>query len=213
MNSFGSYGRNSLTPVVKALLFINIGVWIMQLVLDRSIGITPYLALWPLGTPEFSSYQMLTHMFAHAAYGAGGRISFTHILFNMFALYMFGKELESVWGSKRFLAFYMMCGVGAAVVHLLVQQATGGYSYAIGASGAVMGIFAGFAFLFPNTPLYFIFVPIPIKAKWAMLGLMALDIFGGVAGRDNIAHFAHLGGAITGIIMVWIWNQDRSRFY
>lgn len=213
MNDFRSYRTDRLPPVVKYLIVINVLVWIAQLILDRGPGLTPFLALYPLDSPDFGAYQILTHMFAHAAYGLGGRIQLYHILFNMFALWMFGKELENIWGGKRFLAFYMMCGVGAAVLHLLVQHLAGGYSYAIGASGAVMGIFAAFAFLFPNTPLFFFFVPIPIKAKWAMLGLMAFDLFGGIAGTDNVAHFAHLGGAITGIIMVWNWNRNRSRFY
>lgn len=205
MNDFRSYRTDQFPPVVKALLLLNVAVFIAQSLLDRSMGLTYYLALHPLSSPDFSSYQMLTHMFAHGGIG--------HIFFNMFSLYMFGRPLENVWGGKRFIAFYMMCGIGAAVLHLLVQHFTGGDSLAVGASGAVMGIFAAYAFLNPNAELYMMFIPIPIKAKWAMLGLMAIDVFGGVAGRDNIAHFAHLGGAITGIIMVWIWNRDRSRFY
>lgn len=213
MSDFRSYRTDSLPPVVKYLIIINVAVWVLQLVMDPRMGLTLYLALHPLGTPQFGSYQILTHMFAHAAYGPGSRIVLYHILFNMIALWMFGRALENIWGSKRFLAFYMMCGVGAAVLHLLVQQFTGGYSYAVGASGAVMGIFAAFAYLFPNTELYFFLIPIPIKAKWAMLGLMVFDLFGGIAGTDNVAHFAHLGGAITGIIMVWNWNRNRSRFY
>lgn len=205
MSDFRSYSTDRMPPVVKILLIINVAVFIAQSLLDSSMGLTWYLALHPLDSPGFSSYQMLTHMFTHGGIG--------HILFNMFALWSFGKVLENVWGGKRFLAFYMMCGVGAAVFHLLVQHFSGGGSLAVGASGAVMGIFAAFALLFPNAELYLMFVPIPIKAKWAMLGLMALDIFGGIAGRDNIAHFAHLGGALTGIIMVWNWNRSRSRFY
>lgn len=205
MSDFRSYRTDSMPPVVKALIIINVAVFLAQLALDSRTGLTFLLALHPLDSPYFSSYQMLTHMFTHGGIG--------HILFNMFALWMFGRTLENIWGGKRFIAFYMMCGVGAAVLHLLVQQFSGGGSLAVGASGAVMGIFAAFALLFPNTELYFFFIPIPIKAKWAMLGLMALDIFGGIAGQDNIAHFAHIGGAITGIIMVWIWNRNRSRFY
>ena len=205
MSNFRSYGMDRMPPVVKTLILINVGVFIAQLLLDRSIGLSAYLALYPLSTPYFSSYQMITHMFTHGGW--------FHILFNMLALWMFGKELENRWGGKRFIAFYMMCGIGAAVLHLLVQQATGGDSAAVGASGAVMGIFAAYAYLFPDSRMIIFPIPFPIKAKWAMLGLMAFDLFGGIAGRDNIAHFAHLGGAITGIIMVWIWNKDRSRFY
>jgi membrane associated rhomboid family serine protease len=190
-----------MPPVVKTLIVINVAVFIGQYLM----GLTSYLALFPLGTPYFSSYQMLTHMFTHGGLG--------HIFFNMFGLWMFGKALENVWGGKRFLAFYMMCGIGAAVLHLIVEYVSGGGSPAVGASGAVMGIFVAFALLFPNTELYLMFIPIPIKAKWAMLGLIAFDLFGGLQGTDNIAHFAHLGGALTGAIMVLIWNKDRSRFY
>jgi membrane associated rhomboid family serine protease len=213
MSNFRSYGTDKMPQVVKTLIIINVVVWIAQLILDPRIGLTYHLALFPIGSPDFKAYQVLTHMFTHASYDEGGRVQFYHILFNMFALWMFGRTLENVWGGKRFLEFYMMCGIGAAVFHLLVQQLTGGYSYAVGASGAVMGIFAAFAYLNPNSELYLMFIPIPIKAKWAMLGLMAFDIFGGIAGTDGIAHFAHLGGAITGIIMVLIWNRNRSRFY
>ncbi len=201
MSNFRSYSTDSLPPVVKTLIIINVAVFIAQSIL----GITGYLMLYPLGDPRFSSYQMLTHMFTH-----GGLF---HIFFNMFALWMFGRPLENIWGAKRFLAFYMICGVGAAVLHLIVEYASGGGSPAVGASGAVMGIFVAFALLFPNTELYLMFIPIPIKAKWAMLGLIAFDLFGGIQGTDNIAHFAHLGGALTGAIMVWNWNRDRSRFY
>lgn len=205
MSNFRSYGMDRMPPVVKTLIIINVAVFIAQLLMDQRVGLSAYLALYPLNSPYFSSYQMLTHMFTH-----GGMF---HIFFNMYALWMFGKELENRWGGKRFLAFYMMCGIGAAVLHLLVQHASGGDSAAVGASGAVMGIFAAFAYLFPNTQLVIFPIFIPVKAKWIMLGLMAFDLFGGIAGRDNIAHFAHLGGAITGIIMVLIWNKDRTQFY
>jgi membrane associated rhomboid family serine protease len=158
-----------------------------------------------------------------------------HILFNMFGLWMFGRILENVWGAKRFLVFYLICGVGAAACHLAIQyfrcqellhaikandpiaqNLIGAASPALGASGAIMGIFAAFGYLFPNTELYLMFIPIPIKAKWAMLGLAAYDLFGGVANMsgDNVAHFAHLGGAVTGFILVLIWNKSsRRRFY
>lgn len=205
MSSFRSYGTDNFPPVIKTLIIINVAVFIAQALLDTRVGLTYFLALHPLSSPGFGSYQMLTHMFTH-----GGLF---HILFNMYALWMFGRQLENIWGGKRFIAFYFMCGVGAAVLHLIVQHYSGGDSLAVGASGAVMGIFAAYAYLFPNDRLVIFPIFIPIKAKWAMLGLMAFDLFGGIAGRDNIAHFAHLGGAITGIIMVWIWNQNRSRFY
>jgi rhomboid-like protein len=147
-------------------------------------------------------------MFAHSP------STFFHIFFNMFALYMFGKILENVWGPKRFLNFYLLCGIGAALMHLLVEYVQGGYSAALGASGAVMGVAVGFAYLFPNTELFLMFIPIPIKAKWAIMAYVVYDLVFGIAGGDNIAHFAHIGGALTGFILVLIWNKsDKKRFY
>jgi membrane associated rhomboid family serine protease len=132
----------------------------------------------------------------------------------MFALWMFGRILENVWGPKRFLLFYFICGIGAAAAHLLIQYLNGGIAPVVGASGAIMGVFAAFAYLFPNTEMYFLFIPFPIKAKWMVIGLAAFDLFGGISGGDNIAHFAHLGGALTGFILVLIWNRtNRRRFY
>jgi membrane associated rhomboid family serine protease len=242
---------NSFPPVVKNLIIINVLVWIAQITLESQFQITERISLYPV-MPEqlhdmlvkakfygpheaFQPYQIATHMFAHAALDPRGGIVFYHILFNMFALWMFGRILENVWGPKRFLLFYFACGVGAAFCHLIIQylrceqllaaalandpsvsNLLGAAAPAVGASGAIMGIFAAFGYLFPNTPLYIMFIPIPIKAKWAVIGLAAFDLFGGVANfsGDNVAHFAHLGGAITGFIIVLIWNKtNRNRFY
>jgi membrane associated rhomboid family serine protease len=208
---------DNFPPITKNLIIINVLVWICQLIFDgQGYGLTSKLALFPFNSYEFKPYQIATHMFAHSAYSIGGNIVFFHILFNMFALWMFGKVLENVWGPKRFLFFYLACGVGAAVAHLAVQYFTGGYSAAVGASGAVMGILVGFAYLFPNTELFIMFIPFPIKAKWAVIGYVFIDLFFGIGNfsGDNIAHFAHLGGAITGFILVLIWNKtERKRFY
>ncbi len=205
---------DNFPPVVKNLIIINVLVWIAQLSLDKQYSLTNILALWPVGTELFKPYQIATHMFAHAAYDGFGRIVFYHILFNMFALWMFGRILENVWGPKRFLLFYFICGIGAAAAHLLIQYLNGGIAPVVGASGAIMGVFAAFAYLFPNTEMYFLFSPFPIKAKWMVIGLAAFDLFGGISGGDNIAHFAHLGGALTGFILVLIWNRtNRRRFY
>lgn len=208
MSDFKYYKPNNFPPIVKNLIIINVLVWIAQKMLDEKYNLTDKLALYPIGSEEFQPYQIATHMFAHGP--------LYHILFNMFGLWMFGKILENVWGAKRFLLFYLICGVGAAAAHLTVEYFTGGYNPAIGASGAIMGIFIAFGYLFPNTELYLMFIPIPVKAKWAMIGLAAIDLFGGVAkvSGDNIAHFAHLGGAVTGFILVLIWNKtNRKRFY
>ena len=139
--------------------------------------------------------------------------SWTHIIFNMLTLWMFGRILENYWGSKRFLQFYLICGVAAAGAHLLTSDAA-----AVGASGAIMGLMAAFAYLFPNSELYLFFLPVPIKAKFVIPGLMALDIFGIIyrTPGDNVAHWAHLGGALAGLIIVLFWNKskgNRRNFY
>ena len=196
-------------PIVKNLIILNVLAWIAQLSLDSSYQITTKGALWPVGTPMFEPYQIFTSMFLHAP----SFEMFFHILFNMFALFMFGRVLENVWGAKRFLFFYLACGVGAAAAHLLMQYIMGGFSPAVGASGAVMGIMVAFGYLFPNTELMIVPIPIPVKAKWVVIGYILLDLFGGfgkIAG-DNVAHFAHLGGALTGFIIVLIWNKTNRR--
>lgn len=214
------YRPEPFPPIVKNLIIINVLVWVAQLVFDRqgnviTFDLTGKLALFPLNTEEFKPYQIATHMFAHASYGPGGRFALTHILFNMFGLWMFGRVLENVWGAKRFLLFYFICGISAAIAHLVVQHFTGDYASAVGASGAVMGIFAAFGYLFPNTELFIMFIPIPVKAKWAMIGMAAIDLFGGlgVFGNSGVAHFAHLGGALAGFILVLIWNKTNKRTF
>ena len=242
MSDFKYYRPNNFPPIVKNLIIINVLVWIAQQMLTQ-YHISERISLYPI-MPErlheilvmhgayaeyekFQPYQIATHMFAHGP--------IYHILFNMFALWMFGRILENVWGAKRFLSFYFICGVGAAACHLAIQYfrceqllhffdvngirptpLLGAAAPAVGASGAIMGLLVAFAYLFPNTELYIMFLPIPIKAKWAVIGMAAIDLFGGVANvtGDNVAHFAHLGGAITGFILVLIWNKtNRRTFY
>lgn len=225
-------------PIIKNLIIINVLVWVAQLVFEDSYHLTARIALYPIMSPAFEPYQIATHMFAHAIQPP--YMPF-HIIFNMFTLWTFGRTLEMYWGPKRFLFFYLACGLGAAAFHLLVQQLqmdpdamrqidlallkgdqllaqqiaaqSGLWNSAIGASGAVMGVIAGFAFLFPNTEFLLMFIPIPIKAKWLCLGLVAMDLFGGInpSAGDGIAHFAHLGGALTGFIIVLIWNKTNRK--
>jgi membrane associated rhomboid family serine protease len=206
-------------------------VWLAQKLFDRQYQLTDKIGLWPIQSPHFKPYQIATHMFAHSP------DMLFHILFNMLALWMFGRILENVWGAKRFLFFYLACGVGAAIAHLTVEyfqyqeiintahqlEAQGNNElaqqlldlpvYAVGASGAVMGVLVGFAFLFPNTELFIMFIPVPIKAKWAVIGYVAIDLFSGISrvSGDNVAHFAHLGGAITGFLIVLFWNKTNKK--
>lgn len=222
MSNFRFTRPSAFPPIVKNLIIINVLVWIAQLIYDKQDGVltmwlTSKLALFPIDDPSFKPYQVVTHMFAHSSYAyispVDSSIVFFHILFNMFGLFMFGRILENVWGPKRFLFFYLVCGIGAAATHLIMQYIMGEGAAAVGASGAVMGVFIAFAYLFPNTELYIMFIPIPIKAKWAMLGFVAIDLFGGLGrlGDSNVAHFAHLGGALTGFIIVLIWNKTNRR--
>jgi rhomboid family protein len=243
MSEFRYHRPSNFPPVVKNLIIINVLVFVGQLTLESTYHLTERFMLYPL-MPEalhnllvekgvldnyqkFQAYQIFTHMFSHSP------SMFAHILFNMFALWMFGRVLENVWGPKRFLFFYLASGVGAAALHLTMQyfrcehlyqdivagnQVTperifGAIAPALGASGAIMGLFAAFAYLFPNTELIFLFIPFPIKAKWMVLIMAALDLFGGISNvsGDNVAHFAHLGGAITGFIIVFIWNKTNRR--
>ncbi len=227
--SYGG-GMASIPPVVKTLLLINVAVFIAQAAVP---GLDEWGALHYWTSDLFRPHQLVTMMFFH-----GG---FTHILFNMLVLWMFGSTLESFWGSKRFLNFYMICGIGASVVTLLsvpftaglfakhagalaegfsVPQIVEGYKQqysALGASGALMGVMAAYAYLFPNTEVMVFPLPIPIKVKYLFPVYMLVDLFGGlgigIAG-DNVAHFAHLGGALIGFIIVLLWNKtNRKTFY
>lgn len=214
MSNFRYTRPDRFPPIVKNLIILNVLAWIAQLSLDSQYQITNHGALWPIDTPRewpyhFEPYQIFTSMFLHA-----NNISmFFHILFNMFALFMFGRVLENVWGPKRFLFFYLVCGIGAAGAHLLMQEIMGNGAPAVGASGAVMGIMVAFGYLFPNTELMMVPIPFPVKAKWAVLGYVLLDLFGGFGKiqGDNTAHFAHLGGALVGFIIVLIWNKTNRR--
>ena len=192
-----------IPPVVLNLIIINAIVFVAQLVFDSTWGLTDKIALYPYGSGSFEPYQLVTHMFAH-----GG---FLHILFNMYALWMFGSVLERIWGPKKFLIFYLVCGLAAGLSQMFLSNGA-----AIGASGAVMGLLAAFAYTFPNTEFFIIPVPFPIKAKYMAAIYAAIDLFGGFQPNngDKVAHFAHLGGLIMGFILVIIWNKtDKKTFY
>ncbi len=224
-------GRFQVLPVViKNLIIINSLVWLAQITIGQDlIPMENLFALHHFSSVHYGVWQFITYMFLHSS------SSFFHILFNMFALWMFGSTLENLWGPGRFLIFYLICGVGAGLAQALaltydISQYNALFLAGqlseqelfmlknvptLGASGAIMGIFAAFAFTFPNSRMLILPIPFPIKAKWALLGLAVLDIIGGISSESTgIAHFAHLGGAAIGIIVVMIWNKkDRNRFY
>jgi membrane associated rhomboid family serine protease len=263
---------SDIPPVTKAILIINVIMFIIPAFLGRSLGIDidKYLALYNYGSDAFSPYQIITHMFMHASLG--------HIFFNMFGLYLFGRVLENVLGSQKFFILFIISGLAAALLQLGVnhlqvnglisgieqfkthpspdsfwllaekyhfdtapevkQLAQSWLNYPdnsgyiqqayimcermvhtmlngrmIGASGAVLGVLAAFAVLFPNVQLMIIFFPVPIKAKYLVPVYALAELFFGIANFrfDNIAHFAHLGGAIAGFLLVWYWKKNLIR--
>ena len=239
----------NVTEVVKQLIIVNIlffvGTYILGDVVYKA------LALFFPENQSFQYWQPLSHMFMH-----GGVM---HIFFNMFALYSFGSALEQIWGGKKFLFFYISCGLGAALLHTgvnyyhfndaistltangfnkqdIVQLLNEGkidtrwqqflntsdfssftsayVGTAVGASGAIYGIIVAFAFMFPDAELSFMFIPVPIKAKYFVPGIVLVDLYLGVSGKSifgggGIAHFAHVGGAMCGFLMMWYWKKNQ----
>lgn len=200
--AYNSYRPSqSSTPIVLNLIIINAIVFVAQLVFDKTFGLTNLLSLYSYDTGLFRPYQLVTHMFAH-----GG---FFHILFNMYALWLFGSALEKLWGPKRFLIFYFVCGLAAGLAQMFLVS--GGQ--AIGASGAIMGLLAAFAYTFPNVQFFILPIPFPIKAKYLAMIYAAIDIFGEFSGGGNVAHFAHLGGLVMGFILCIIWKKSGKSNY
>lgn len=168
------------------------------------------LEIYSWHTPQFQPWQFVTSIFLHG--------SVPHLLFNMLALWMFGRILERVWGKQRFLIFYLACGVGAGIIQQLIRTLVLSDStpfIGLGASGAVYGLLVAFALLFPNFKLILIFFPVPIAAKYFVPVLLMIDIVGGFTGHSifgqNIGHFAHIGGAITGFLLLQFWLIPASR--
>jgi membrane associated rhomboid family serine protease len=257
-----------MTPVVQQLLILNIIFFVGSIFLKNS---TELFALYYVESAAFKPWQIITHMFMHGGY--------LHLFFNMFALYSFGSTLESFWGEKKFLFFYISCGLGSALLHTLVNYfqihsllesvASLNLSNAeiklllnsdlnsvfdenskmigssvktildkvganqeqfnviaqanmlsnipvLGASGAIYGLLVAFAFQFPDARLGLLFIPVPIKAKYFVIGLLSVDLFLGFSGKSlfgvggtGVAHFAHIGGAIVGFIMVYFWKKNQ----
>lgn len=272
-----------LTPAVKIILVINVLIFLAINFSGNPGELTRTLGLHLPQSDYFHWYQYLTHMFTQEG--------LSHIFFNMFAVFMFGRVLESVWGTKRFMGYYLVTGLGAALLHQLVcwidyqhlmeqfelfqqspepgllaeciRQREGTLDFSltfsrtgeafnvqnfiddwlnnpnlvgapqlgesiyrffveqslnmttVGASGAVFGILLAFGMLFPNTELFIMFVPIPIKAKYFVLGYGVLELFLGLqnSAGDNVAHFAHLGGMLFGFFLILYWRKHSKRFY
>lgn len=222
-------------PVVKNLLIINV-IFYLATMLFNGGGTYPlveHLGVFYFDSPNFKVWQVVTYMFMHSP------VTFAHILFNMFALYTFGSSLEYLFGSKRFLNFYLITGLGALALQMTVQafevyQIAGSihidtdtfsstnpqhlkklqeiyFGPMVGASGAIFGLLVAFGYLFPNAELFILFIPAPVKAKYIIPIYIVLELVLGVAqfSGDSVAHFAHLGGALFGFILLKAWRIRR----
>ncbi|HAH50669.1 MAG TPA: DUF1751 domain-containing protein [Balneola sp.] len=207
MNQFSPNTQFSFfPPAIKYLLIWN-GIFFLATINIFGSGWTPMgstlaplLVLQPFGD-GFLPWQLVTYMFLHA--------DFYHIFFNLFALWIFGQALEQLWGTKRFLIYYFLTGIGAGIIQLFVSS-----GYTIGASGAVFGILLGFGMMYPNRRIMLLFPPIPIKAKYFVGFYGALELFNGLTRVDSgIAHFAHLGGLLVGFILIKLWGLKKPSEY
>lgn len=190
-----------ITNVVKQLIILNVIVFVI-------LEFSPeqyknMLSLYYPTSENFRFWQPLSYMFNHFDFG--------HIFFNMFGLFMFGSLLESVWGEGKFLRYYLICGVGAFLVEWVFWYFTAGPNLGsvrmLGASGAVSGCLMGVAMLAPNMTVYLLFPPIPLKMKYLALLYFAIDLFMGIGQISNVANFAHIGGALTGLAITYYWKQ------
>lgn len=218
---------NNLPPITKNLLIINVLCCLGAFAAQRhGVDLNDILGLHFFMASDFKPFQLVTYMFMHA--------DFQHLFFNMFAVWMFGRTLEMVLGPKRFLTYYMVCGIGAGLVQEIVQY----LEYAIrlshydgvntgaavipmaeylnlmttvGASGAVFGILLAFGMLFPNSQMFVFPLPFPIKAKFFVIGYAVIELFAGLGSSgDGIAHFAHLGGMIFGFFLILYWRKKKN---
>ncbi len=210
-----------MPPVIKNLLLLNGLFFLAQFVAANTLAasstlatVLNYLALYPPGGPEqgalvvsnqigsspgFWPWQLISYSFLHG--------DTWHLLFNMFALWMFGVQIENQWGSQRFGVFYFVCVLGAALVHLLFVPEPRIAVPTVGASGGVFGVLLAFGMQYPNRVIYLIFPPIPIKAKWFVIGIGALQLYSAISGtQGGVAYFAHLGGMVIGFFLIQYWR-------
>ena len=225
---------SSIPPVTKNLIIINVLMWLSTIVFRNAgiVDLDQYLALHHYRASNFGVWQLLTCMFMHDT--SLGFRSFAHIFFNMFNLWMFGGLIERRLNNKRYLFYYLTCGIGAALVQLIVwhfelapvvaatqagqiivdsegQQLTLEMFTTLGASGAVFGILLAFGMLFPNLKMYVIPFPFPVKAKWMILGYGVLEFLFDVSGTmSGVAHFAHLGGMLAGVVLLLYWKRKGA---
>jgi membrane associated rhomboid family serine protease len=198
-----------LPPATRALIIANVAVFVLQyLVGPLMLGL---FALWPLASGQFHIWQLVTYAFLHG--------SLAHIFLNMFALFMFGRGLELYWGSRRFVGYYFVCVIAAALTQLAVEASSGGTEPVLGASGGVFGILLAFAWYFPQQRLILLPIPIPIPAWLFVTGYALIELFSGLTRtQQSVAHFAHLGGMLGGALCILYWrargrlSSSGSRF-
>lgn len=220
---------NTLTPVTKNLLIINILFYLAALVLQRyGVVLNDFLALYFFKAEQFKLYQLVSYMFLHA--------DIAHLFFNMFALFMFGPAIERICGMKLFLIFYMVCGIGAGIVQEVTQYVYYsltlsaydmvnigtevipmteylGYMRTVGASGAIYGLLLAFGMFYPNAQLFIFPFPFPIKAKYYVVGLCVIELLLGLTMNDSVAHTAHVGGMFFGWLLIMYWKRNLKRCY
>ncbi|MCC6531831.1 MAG: rhomboid family intramembrane serine protease [Burkholderiales bacterium] len=193
-----------IPPTTQTLIGLNVIAFALQMMIGDAVFV--WFALWPLG-PEFAPWQVISYGFLHG--------NLTHLLFNMFGLYMFGSDIEAVWGQRRYLVYYLVCVLTAASAQLAVTWFTGANYPTVGASGAVFGLLLAFGMLFPRRTVVLLIPPVPMPA-WLFVTLYgAIELFLGITGSvSGVAHFAHLGGMVGGYCMIMYWRSAgrRSRF-
>ncbi|MEM1321357.1 MAG: rhomboid family intramembrane serine protease [Bacteroidota bacterium] len=200
-----------VSEVVKHLLIINVLMYVGSHMLNDAGWVDRImLAMHYPSSPYFQPFQIVTHMFMH-----GG---LAHLFFNMFGVFMFGPPLENLWGPKKFLFYYLATGFGALILHLIVNYIELNFFGVIpvpmlGASGALFGLLVGYGMNYPENRIMLLIPPIPIKAKYFVMIYAGLELFLGFSGANTgIAHFAHLGGALAGLLLILYWRNNRSRF-
>ncbi|MGH8188443.1 MAG: rhomboid family intramembrane serine protease [Steroidobacteraceae bacterium] len=194
---------DQITPTNKALIVANLAVYGLQFLFGYAF--TNLFALWPPQSGRFQVWQLLTYGFLHG--------SFLHLLFNMFALFMFGSEIERLFGQRRYLVYYLACVVGAALMHIIVVTTAGLPPYqTVGASGGVFGLLLAFGMAYPKRMIMLLFPPIPMPA-WLFVTLYGLlELYLGITQTmSGIAHFAHLGGMATGFVLIRYWQSQRPK--
>ena len=201
----GSRGgfMSNVPKAVKHIILISVLMLVLTYLNDPLMS--KWFALNPI-TFLWKPWQLVTYMFMHGGLG--------HLFFNMYTLFIFGSVLENVWGTKKFLTFYFVTGIGAALVNIGVQYLTGSFALTVGASGAIYGILMGYAMLYPDSRLTLLFPPVSMKAKWFVLIFAGIELLLGISNNpaDNVAHFAHLGGLIFAFLLIMFWKK-KHRLY